>query len=197
MKVRPGPGGGDSSGKCEYSLLQNAHLSYEQLYPGLEPPVGSCHCTRMLPWRCSVQDVIEAWIELLDQLHTLAVLSTGKGTSYLLDTRLCLPYIRYGRGDKRKTPLSRGIQSLLYYVPSSLFTSCTAHYQLKLKLSHYTPWRRLGERRYSSYSFSTSALDGGEWSASCCGRALTSGKGRRYPLDRRLGGPQSRSWHRG
>jgi hypothetical protein len=29
----------------------------------------------------------------------------------------------------------------------------------KLKLSHYTPWRRLGERLYSSYSFMTSALD--------------------------------------
>jgi hypothetical protein len=37
---------------------------------------------------------------------------------------------------------------------------------------------------YSSYSF-TSALDGGEWSES------------RYPLYRRLGGPQSRSGHRG
>jgi hypothetical protein len=35
----------------------------------------------------------------------------------------------------------------------------------KLKLSHYTPRRRLGERRYSSYSFSTSALDRGGWSA--------------------------------
>jgi hypothetical protein len=34
------------------------------------------------------------------------------------------------------------------------------------KQSCYTPWRHLGERRYSSYSFSTSALDGGEWSAS-------------------------------
>jgi hypothetical protein len=29
------------------------------------------------------------------------------------------------------------------------------------------------ERRYSSYSFSTSALDGGEWSASRPGRAFT------------------------
>jgi hypothetical protein len=29
----------------------------------------------------------------------------------------------------------------------------------KLKLCHCTPWKRLGERRYSSYSFSTSALD--------------------------------------
>jgi hypothetical protein len=34
-----------------------------------------------------------------------------------------------------------------------------------------------GERRYSSYSFLTSALDGGEWSASRPGRALTRGKG--------------------
>jgi hypothetical protein len=34
-----------------------------------------------------------------------------------------------------------------------------------------------GERRYSSYSFLTSALDGGEWSASRPGRALSPGKG--------------------
>jgi hypothetical protein len=34
-----------------------------------------------------------------------------------------------------------------------------------------------GERRYSSYSFSTSALDGGEWSASRPSRALPLGKG--------------------
>jgi hypothetical protein len=42
----------------------------------------------------------------------------------------------------------------------------------------YTPWRRLGgERRYNSYSFTTSALDGGEWSASRPGRALPPEKG--------------------
>jgi hypothetical protein len=33
------------------------------------------------------------------------------------------------------------------------------------------------ERRYSTYSFMTSALDVGEWSASRPGRALTQGKG--------------------
>jgi hypothetical protein len=33
-----------------------------------------------------------------------------------------------------------------------------------------------GERRYSSYSFLTSALDGGEWSASRPGRAFTPGE---------------------
>jgi hypothetical protein len=49
-----------------------------------------------------------------------------------------------------------------------------------------------GERRYSSYySFLTSALDGGEWSASRPGRGLPPGKNPRYPLDRRLGGPQN------
>jgi hypothetical protein len=45
-----------------------------------------------------------------------------------------------------------------------------------VKQSRYTPWRRLGERMYSSYSFSTSALDGGEWSASRPGRAFTPGE---------------------
>jgi hypothetical protein len=45
---------------------------------------------------------------------------------------------------------------------------------------HYTAWANpapgaWGERRYSSYSFTTSALDGGEWSASRPGRALTPG----------------------
>jgi hypothetical protein len=45
------------------------------------------------------------------------------------------------------------------------------------KLSRYTPHSRLGERRYNSYSFPTSALDDGEWSASRPGRALPPGKG--------------------
>jgi hypothetical protein len=39
----------------------------------------------------------------------------------------------------------------------------------------------------------TSAPDGGEWSASLLGRFTPREKDRRYPLDRRLGGPQSRS----
>jgi hypothetical protein len=51
------------------------------------------------------------------------------------------------------------------------------HVKKKLKLSRYTTWRRRGERRYTSYSYSTSALDGGEWSASRPGRALPLGKG--------------------
>jgi hypothetical protein len=50
---------------------------------------------------------------------------------------------------------------------------------------------------YSSYLFLTSALDEGEWSASRHSRALPPGNNRQYPLDRRLGGPQSWSGLRG
>jgi hypothetical protein len=39
-----------------------------------------------------------------------------------------------------------------------------------------------GERRYSSYSYLTSALDGGEWLASRHGRALPPGKGPPVPI---------------
>jgi hypothetical protein len=39
----------------------------------------------------------------------------------------------------------------------------------------------------------TSALDGIEWSASCPCRFTPQGKSPWYPLDRRLGGPQSPS----
>jgi hypothetical protein len=40
------------------------------------------------------------------------------------------------------------------------------------KLSRYTPHSRLEERRYSSYSFPTLALDKGDWSSSRPDRAL-------------------------
>jgi hypothetical protein len=62
----------------------------------------------------------------------------------------------------------------------------------QVKQSLYTPWRRLGERRYSSYSFTTSALDGVSGQ-----RHAPAALYPRYPLYRRLGGPQSRSGHRG
>jgi hypothetical protein len=49
-----------------------------------------------------------------------------------------------------------------------------------------------GEMIYSSYSFMTSALDEGEWSASRPGRALyPRRKDPQYPLYKRLGGPRA------
>jgi hypothetical protein len=43
------------------------------------------------------------------------------------------------------------------------------------------------ERRYCSYSFTTSALDGGEWSASRPGRTLPLGKGPPVPIVQEAG----------
>jgi hypothetical protein len=54
-----------------------------------------------------------------------------------------------------------------------------------------------GERMYSSYSFTTSALDGVSGQHHASATLYPRGKGPRYPLDRRLGGPQSRSGQRG
>jgi hypothetical protein len=54
------------------------------------------------------------------------------------------------------------------------------------------------ERRYSSYSFSTSALDGGERSASRPGRALPPGKGPPVPIVQEAGCAPEPVWtHRG
>jgi hypothetical protein len=51
----------------------------------------------------------------------------------------------------------------------------------KGKAAHNTPMGARGERRHSSYSFTTLALDGGERSASRPGRALPPGKGPLVP----------------
>jgi hypothetical protein len=51
-----------------------------------------------------------------------------------------------------------------------------------------------GERRYSSYSFSTSALDGGEWSASRPDRALPPGKGPPVPIVQEVGWAPEPVW---
>jgi hypothetical protein len=64
----------------------------------------------------------------------------------------------------------------------------------KLKLSHYTTRRRLGERRYSSYSLSTSALDGCEWSASRPDRDLAPGKAPPVPIVQEAGWAPEPVW---
>jgi hypothetical protein len=64
----------------------------------------------------------------------------------------------------------------------------------KLKLSHYKPLSCLEERRYSTCSFSTSALDGGEWSVSRPGRALPPGKGPPVPIAQEAGWDPEPVW---
>jgi hypothetical protein len=51
-----------------------------------------------------------------------------------------------------------------------------------------------GERRYSSNSFFTSALDGGEWSASRPGRTLPPGKGAPVPIVQEAGWAPEPVW---
>jgi hypothetical protein len=51
-----------------------------------------------------------------------------------------------------------------------------------------------GERRYSSYSFTSSALDRGEWSASRPGRALPPGKGPPVPIVQEAGWDPEPVW---
>jgi hypothetical protein len=51
-----------------------------------------------------------------------------------------------------------------------------------------------GERMYSSYSFTTSALDGAEWSASRPGRALPPGKGPPVPIVQEAGWASEPVW---
>jgi hypothetical protein len=76
----------------------------------------------------------------------------------------------------------------------------TSKYELKLnyldsfhirykkgKQSCHMPWKRLGERRYSSYSLTTSAPDGGERSSSRPTRTLPWGKGPPVPIVQEIG----------
>jgi hypothetical protein len=51
-----------------------------------------------------------------------------------------------------------------------------------------------GDRRYSSCSFTTSALGGGEWSASRPGRALPPGKGPPVPIVQEAGWAPEPVW---
>jgi hypothetical protein len=52
----------------------------------------------------------------------------------------------------------------------------------------------LGDRRYSSYSFLTSALEGGEWSASQPGRPLPPGKEPPVPIVQEAGWAPEPVW---
>jgi hypothetical protein len=72
--------------------------------------------------------------------------------------------------------------NLLPHLPLVCWTIAAA------KAVHNTPMEAHGEERmYSSYSFTTSALDGGEWSASCPGCTLPLGTGPPVPIVQETG----------
>jgi hypothetical protein len=79
---------------------------------------------------------------------------------------------------------------------------CTSHKTLNIiylihtfkeakQSRHDGPW---GERKYSTYSFLTSALDGGEWSASRRSRALPPGKWPPVPIVHEAGWAPEPVW---
>jgi hypothetical protein len=59
------------------------------------------------------------------------------------------------------------------------------------------PWRHMGEKRYISYSYLTSAVDAGEWSASRPGRALPPRKGPPVPIVQEVGWAPELVWTQG
>jgi hypothetical protein len=72
------------------------------------------------------------------------------------------------------------------------------HVQLKQKICPATAMQATrGEKGYSSYSFLISALDGVSGQHHAPAALYPRGKDPLYPQDRRLGGPQSWSGHRG
>jgi hypothetical protein len=79
----------------------------------------------------------------------------------------------------RTVHLNAAIKLLVSKVDGNFFGNlATFSFSAKIKTqSRHTPYRRLGQRMYSSYSFTILALDGGEWSASRPSRALPPGKG--------------------
>jgi hypothetical protein len=70
--------------------------------------------------------------------------------------------------------------------------ACSRVPQVSSPTSHL--WRRRGERRYSSYSFTTSALDGGEWSVSRPCRALPPENGGPVPIGQEAGWAPEPVW---
>jgi hypothetical protein len=80
-----------------------------------------------------------------------------------------------------------------YQITSRFHNRYMFKYLYKQRCSTTRHEGALVERRYSTYSFLTSALDGGEWSASRPGRALPPGKGPPVLFGQEAGWIQSRS----
>jgi hypothetical protein len=91
------------------------------------------------------------------------------------------------------------IQSWARWIQSTPSQHISSFY-IKSKKSKSVPLHAMeahGERRYSSYSFLISALDGGEWSASRPVRALHPGKGPPVPNGQKAGWASEPVWTQG
>jgi hypothetical protein len=82
-------------------------------------------------------------------------------------------------------------QVLNWAIPTASSLHNPTMLKKEVKWSCNMPW---GESRYSSYSFLTSALDGGEWSASRPGCALPLEKGSLVPTVQETGWAPEPVW---
>jgi hypothetical protein len=91
----------------------------------------------------------------------------------------------------RLTSLARNVPSITKQVRPLPYSRGSPH---PLKSSPATRHEGACGKSYSSYSYSTSALDGGEWSASRPGRALPPGKGPPIPIVQEAGWAPEPVW---
>jgi hypothetical protein len=82
----------------------------------------------------------------------------------------------------------------LFSVFLFIFIFMTSNVGTGIKLFHCTQRWRLGGEEYNSYSFSTSALDGSEWTASRPDPALAPGKGPPTPIVQEAGWASEPVW---
>jgi hypothetical protein len=85
-------------------------------------------------------------------------------------------------------------ESKVYIKSKFGISNVTIIHTVKVKLPHHRHAGDKGERRYSSYSFLTSALDGSEWSASQPGCSLPPGKGPLVPTVQEAGWASEVVW---
>jgi hypothetical protein len=121
--------------------------------------------------------------------------STSRPTGYSHNTRDMSPE---ALGLPKWVPVAA--RDILMFINLILQRTCRDS-KKKVKESHNTPMEAQGGAgiapNHSNHSFTTSALDGGEWSASFPGRALPPGKGPPVPIVQEAGWAHSRSGHRG
>jgi hypothetical protein len=101
----------------------------------------------------------------------------GSGCGQWHCSSTCLEELRNTSKDLRQDSRSAGLYPNQGPLEAEVITIRPRRWSKKVKQSRYTPWGASEVRRYSSYSFTTSALDRGEWSASRPGRSLPPGKG--------------------
>jgi hypothetical protein len=93
-----------------------------------------------------------------------------------------------------KTVIAARLTNAVFIIQMDVTSTLSSHYDMQLisrvvKAKAVPPHatKALGGEEVSSYSFSTSALDEGEWSASRPGRASAPGKGPPVPIVQETG----------